>query len=46
MNANFGLLPPLPKRIRNKQERNLALAKRALDTLADLCQREFSAQVG
>ncbi|MBY6036104.1 FADH(2)-oxidizing methylenetetrahydrofolate--tRNA-(uracil(54)-C(5))-methyltransferase TrmFO [Fictibacillus nanhaiensis] len=33
MNANFGLLPPLEKRIKNKQERNTALADRALGTI-------------
>ncbi|WNB90412.1 FADH(2)-oxidizing methylenetetrahydrofolate--tRNA-(uracil(54)-C(5))-methyltransferase TrmFO [Bacillus sp. NEB1478] len=33
MNANFGLLPALEKRIRNKQERNTALADRALETI-------------
>ncbi|MGM0803378.1 MAG: FADH(2)-oxidizing methylenetetrahydrofolate--tRNA-(uracil(54)-C(5))-methyltransferase TrmFO [Bacillota bacterium] len=33
MNANFGLLPPLEKRIKNKQERNTALANRALETI-------------
>ncbi|MBH0160995.1 FADH(2)-oxidizing methylenetetrahydrofolate--tRNA-(uracil(54)-C(5))-methyltransferase TrmFO [Fictibacillus sp. 26RED30] len=33
MNANFGLLPPLEKRIKNKQERNIALAERALETI-------------
>ncbi|MET3728749.1 methylenetetrahydrofolate--tRNA-(uracil-5-)-methyltransferase [Fictibacillus halophilus] len=33
MNANFGLLPPLEKRIKNKQERNTALAERALETI-------------
>lgn len=31
MNANFGLLPSLEKRIRNKKEKNEALANRALD---------------
>ncbi|MEC0203186.1 FADH(2)-oxidizing methylenetetrahydrofolate--tRNA-(uracil(54)-C(5))-methyltransferase TrmFO [Paenibacillus lautus] len=31
MNANFGLLPSLEKRIRNKKEKNEALASRALD---------------
>ncbi|MBP1930779.1 FADH(2)-oxidizing methylenetetrahydrofolate--tRNA-(uracil(54)-C(5))-methyltransferase TrmFO [Ammoniphilus resinae] len=30
MNANFGLLPPLEKRIKNKQERIKAMADRAL----------------
>jgi methylenetetrahydrofolate--tRNA-(uracil-5-)-methyltransferase len=33
MNANFGLLPPLEKRIKNKQERNTAIAERALETI-------------
>ncbi|RME13006.1 MAG: hypothetical protein D6802_02690, partial [Ardenticatenia bacterium] len=33
MKANFGILPPLPKRIRNKRKRNEAYAKRALETL-------------
>jgi methylenetetrahydrofolate--tRNA-(uracil-5-)-methyltransferase len=33
MNANFGLLPPLEKRIKNKQERNTALGERALETI-------------
>jgi methylenetetrahydrofolate--tRNA-(uracil-5-)-methyltransferase len=31
MNANFGLLPKLETRIRNKKEKNEALANRALD---------------
>jgi len=36
MNVNFGLFPPLPgKRIRRKQERNLAHARRALETLQE-----------
>ncbi|MCL1816426.1 MAG: methylenetetrahydrofolate--tRNA-(uracil(54)-C(5))-methyltransferase (FADH(2)-oxidizing) TrmFO [Clostridiales bacterium] len=33
MNINFGLLPPVEKRMRNKQEKNLALAERALTVL-------------
>lgn len=33
MNANFGLLPALPNRIRNKKEKNEALASRAIDVL-------------
>ena len=33
MNANFGLLPPLEVRIRNRLERNLKLAERALSDL-------------
>lgn len=35
MNANFGLLPPLPLRIKNKQERYKALAERSLTALKD-----------
>jgi methylenetetrahydrofolate--tRNA-(uracil-5-)-methyltransferase len=30
MNINFGLLPPLGRRLHNKQQKNLALAERAL----------------
>ncbi|MEB9897332.1 FADH(2)-oxidizing methylenetetrahydrofolate--tRNA-(uracil(54)-C(5))-methyltransferase TrmFO [Bacillus cereus] len=33
MNANFGLFPPLGQRIRNKKEKNEALAHRALHSL-------------
>ncbi|NLO88912.1 MAG: FADH(2)-oxidizing methylenetetrahydrofolate--tRNA-(uracil(54)-C(5))-methyltransferase TrmFO [Clostridia bacterium] len=33
MNINFGIIPPLEKRIKNKKKRNLALSKRALETL-------------
>lgn len=33
MNANFGLLPPLPLRIRDKHQRYQALADRSLDLL-------------
>ncbi len=33
MNANFGLLPPLPARIKNKAERYDQLANRALESL-------------
>lgn len=35
MNATFGLLPPLEKKIRNKQEKNEKISARALDALAD-----------
>lgn len=34
INANFGIVRPLGKRIRDKRERNLELSKRALETLA------------
>ncbi|WP_377889222.1 FADH(2)-oxidizing methylenetetrahydrofolate--tRNA-(uracil(54)-C(5))-methyltransferase TrmFO [Alkalihalobacillus sp. R86527] len=33
MNANFGLFPPLVNRIKNKKERNEAIANRALETI-------------
>ncbi|WP_390404391.1 methylenetetrahydrofolate--tRNA-(uracil(54)-C(5))-methyltransferase (FADH(2)-oxidizing) TrmFO [Lacticaseibacillus jixiensis] len=33
MNANFGIMPGLPGRIKNKLERNTAIAQRALTTL-------------
>ena len=33
MNINFGLLPPLDRYLRNKQQKNLALAERALEAL-------------
>lgn len=35
MNITFGLIPPLEKRIKNKKEKNLALAERSLAALAD-----------
>ncbi|WP_202077059.1 FADH(2)-oxidizing methylenetetrahydrofolate--tRNA-(uracil(54)-C(5))-methyltransferase TrmFO [Caldalkalibacillus salinus] len=38
MNANFGLFPPLPERIKNKRERNSAIANRALDTIQNFSQ--------
>lgn len=36
MNANFGLFPELPVRIKGKQERNLQYANRALETIQNL----------
>ncbi len=33
MNANFGLYPPLEQRIRNKKEKNVKLAYRALEAI-------------
>lgn len=38
MNANFGLFPSLPKRIKNKQEKNLAYAERAISTIQNFSQ--------
>ncbi len=37
MNANFGLLDPLPTRIRRRRDRRSALAERALDALRGWC---------
>lgn len=39
MNANFGLLPSLEVRIRNKKEKNELLANRALDTLRSFVEQ-------
>lgn len=36
MNVNFGLLPPLGQKIRNKKEKNGLIAERALAALQDL----------
>lgn len=36
MNANFGILPPLPERIKDKKERYTALAERSLKILREL----------
>ena len=35
MNANWGIVPPLPERIRDKKEKNALLAERALAALAE-----------
>ncbi len=40
MGANFGLLPPLPEKIREKKARYLALSQRALEALDALLQKE------
>ncbi|WP_063566416.1 FADH(2)-oxidizing methylenetetrahydrofolate--tRNA-(uracil(54)-C(5))-methyltransferase TrmFO [Paenibacillus sp. O199] len=40
MNANFGLLPKLETKIRNKKEKNEALAQRALDGIARFAAAE------
>ncbi|WP_126426356.1 FADH(2)-oxidizing methylenetetrahydrofolate--tRNA-(uracil(54)-C(5))-methyltransferase TrmFO [Brevibacillus marinus] len=42
MNANFGLVPPLPQKIRSKKERNEQLAKRALDTILNFTQNRHN----
>ncbi|MDR3541094.1 MAG: methylenetetrahydrofolate--tRNA-(uracil(54)-C(5))-methyltransferase (FADH(2)-oxidizing) TrmFO [Desulfosporosinus sp.] len=40
MNVNFGLLPPLTERIRDKREKNTKISERALMSLAEFCGRE------
>lgn len=40
MGANFGILPPIEPKIRDKKERYAALAKRALDSLAETLEKE------
>ena len=40
MNANFGILTPMPVRIRDKKERYKAMAIRALDSIEKLCNQE------
>lgn len=40
MNATFGLIPPLPERIRDKRERGEKIAERALSHLEQM-QKEF-----
>ena len=39
MNANFGLVPELAERIRDKRKKNEKLAERALDTILNFTQR-------
>jgi len=39
MNANFGLLPELPERIRDKQRKKEALAQRALAAMRDFAEQ-------
>jgi methylenetetrahydrofolate--tRNA-(uracil-5-)-methyltransferase len=38
MNANFGLFPDLPVKIKAKQERNEQHAKRALETIQNFAK--------
>ncbi|MET3288482.1 UNVERIFIED_CONTAM: methylenetetrahydrofolate--tRNA-(uracil-5-)-methyltransferase [Brevibacillus sp. OAP136] len=42
MNANFGLLPDLPERIRNKKEKNERIAERALNTIQNFTQKRHT----
>jgi methylenetetrahydrofolate--tRNA-(uracil-5-)-methyltransferase len=46
MNINFGLLPPLEKRIRGKREKNAQISQRALKVLEEFCLREGFARRG
>lgn len=39
MNATFGLIPPLPDRIRDKRERALAMSNRALADLSEFAKK-------
>lgn len=45
MNANFGIMPPLAERIRDKKTRNQALADRALAALAAFAPQLATASV-
>lgn len=40
MNINFGLLPPLTTRIRDKREKNTKISERALESLGEFCAWE------
>jgi methylenetetrahydrofolate--tRNA-(uracil-5-)-methyltransferase len=42
MNANFGLFPPLEKKIRNKKEKNEMIANRALEGIERFKQEQLS----
>ena len=44
MNVNFGLLPPLGERIRDKKEKKLRLAQRALAAI-EACKPQVLADV-
>ncbi|WP_276352513.1 FADH(2)-oxidizing methylenetetrahydrofolate--tRNA-(uracil(54)-C(5))-methyltransferase TrmFO [Cohnella caldifontis] len=45
MNANFGLFPPLGRRVRSKKEKNEAIAARALESVARFA-RTVSSEAG
>ncbi|MFD1672266.1 methylenetetrahydrofolate--tRNA-(uracil(54)-C(5))-methyltransferase (FADH(2)-oxidizing) TrmFO [Agrilactobacillus yilanensis] len=42
INANFGIIQPLDHKIRDKKERNLALAQRALNDIDQFVQEQLS----
>ncbi len=46
MNANFGILEPMPVRIRDKKERYRALAERALATIDEMKERNRGEDYG
>ncbi|GIO66815.1 methylenetetrahydrofolate--tRNA-(uracil-5-)-methyltransferase TrmFO [Paenibacillus cookii] len=46
MNANFGLLPALGQKIRNKKEKNEALANRALASIAEFVKEYGASKAG
>ena len=45
MNANFGLLKPLPRPIRDKKAKRHALAKRALAAMSDFVEKSSGVTV-
>ena len=42
MNVNFGILPPLGRRVKGKANKNLAIAQRALEALAQVLREQAS----
>ena len=42
MNVNFGILPPLGRRVKGKANKNLAIAQRALETLEQVLREQAS----
>ncbi len=42
MNANFGILPPITERIKDKKEKKLAYSKRSLDTLGQFIHKNLT----
>ena len=45
MNINFSIISPLDRRIRNKKEKNLAIARRALERLAQVLEKEQATEI-
>ena len=45
MNINFSIISPLDRRIRNKKEKNLAIAQRALERLARVLEKEQATEI-